>query len=164
MKSQLENSFLFFFCGRNSSFIRRCVFVELCHRMIKSCLFLVRICSLAELDSVWWVLRLKRQTVSSHMKLKLLCSKYANYLTQFVYICRVKIISLWEIKNRLLKLFFYRCWSPIGKPIGSTNLFTLPVSDNVPTEQSGTEKAERFHFSDGIPQVKNRKDRSVYTI
>ena len=61
-------------------FIRKCLFVELRHRMIKSRLFLVRNCLLVEFDSivgskliyqsVWRALRMKRQTVSSDMKSK----------------------------------------------------------------------------------------------
>ena len=59
---------------------QKCFFVELRHRMIKSCLFLVRNCLLSKFNSivgskliyrsVWRTLRMKRQTVSSDMKSK----------------------------------------------------------------------------------------------
>jgi len=76
----LSTVFLFSTVIGTLFFIRKCLFVELRHRMIKSCLFLVRNCLLSEFDSivgskliyqsVWRTLRMKRQTVSSDMKSK----------------------------------------------------------------------------------------------
>ena len=75
-------STIFFFSTVIGRFflIHKCLFVELRHRMIKSRLFLVRNCLLAEFDSivgskliyqsVWRALRMKRQIVSSDMKSK----------------------------------------------------------------------------------------------
>ena len=82
-------------------FIRKCLFVELRHRMIKSRLFLVRNCLLSEFDSivgskqiyhsVWRVLRLKRQNVSSDMKSKRMIKNEGPLKS--AHICRI-LVSL----------------------------------------------------------------------
>ena len=53
---------------------------------------------------------------------------------------------------------------PIGKPIGSTALFTLSISASCTIGTDRNEKAERFHSSVGIPQVRNRNsDREKFS-
>ena len=82
-------------------FIRKCLFVELRHRMIKSRLFLVRNCLLVEFDSivgskliyqsVWRALRMKRQTVSSDMKSKRMIKNEGPLKSALI--CRILVSS-----------------------------------------------------------------------
>ena len=97
----LSTVFLFSTVIGTLFFIRKCLFVELRHRMIKSRLFLVRNCLLAEFDSivgskliyqsVWRALRIKRQIVSSDMKSKRMIKNEGPLKSALI--CRILVSS-----------------------------------------------------------------------